>query len=478
MRWRIRTQILVPLLTLLLGVVGITTWTTWTAISSANQARRQVESRVRNVARTVAESRVQLNDRILEQMKGLSGAELVFVGDGGERKASFRAEGLELPSLEPVTEENWQELRLGPRVTADGRTYLCGGVRFEQPHRFDGSGELFWRLYILYPEELWRGALWEAVWEAVWPSLVLGSFVGIASIALAIGVSERLSRRIRELERRTRRIADGDFSPMELPGRNDELRDLGRSINEMAAKLAQFQEQGRQTERLRLLGQLSGGLAHQMRNGLAGARLAVQLHARACTDRADGEALQVALRQLSLLETSLKRFLSLGETEARREPCSLTALVHEAQELLRPQCAHAEIELRWQRPNEDLVIDGDRDQLEQLIVNVLGNAVEAAGPGGWVEIRVARMGAEGGTATLEISDSGKGPDASVADRLFEPFVTSKPEGVGLGLAVARQVALSHGGTIDWRRESDRTCFRIELPLSRPEKSKTQSGASR
>jgi signal transduction histidine kinase len=462
MRWRIRTQILVPLLTLLLGVVGITTWT---AISSANQARRQVESRVRNVARTVAESRVQLNDRILEQMKGLSGAELLFVGDGGERKASFRAEGLELPSLEPVAEENWQELRLGPRVTADGQSYLCGGIRFEHPHRFDQSGELYWRLYILYPEALWRDALW----DAVWPSLVLGSFVGIASIALAIGVSERLSRRIRELERRTRRIANGDFSPMELPGRNDELRDLGRSINEMAAKLAQYQEHGRQTERLRLLGQLSGGLAHQMRNGLTGARLAVQLHARACTDRADGEALQVALRQLSLLETSLKRFLSLGETEARREPCSLTALVHEAQELLRPQCVHAEIELRWQRPGEDLVIDGDRDQLEQLIVNVLGNAADAAGPGGWVEIGLARKSVECGTAVLEISDSGKGPDPSVADRLFDPFVTSKPEGIGLGLAVARQVALSHGGTIDWRRESDRTCFHIELPLSRPEK---------
>src|SRR5262249_27770390 len=136
---------------------------------------------------------------------------------------------------------------------------------------------------------------------------------------------------------------------------------------------------------------------------------------------------------------------------------------------LRPQCAHAEIDLRWQRSEEDLVIDGDRDQLEQLIVNVLGNAIDAAGPGGWVEICVFRKSAGGGTAILEISDSCKGPDPSVADRLLEPSVTSKPEGVGLGLAVARQVALSHGGTIDWRRESDRTCFRIELPLLRQEK---------
>jgi nitrogen-specific signal transduction histidine kinase len=55
----------------------------------------------------------------------------------------------------------------------------------------------------------------------------------------------------------------------------------------------------------------------------------------------------------------------------------------------------------------------------------------------------------------------------VTGRLFEPFVTSKPEGVGLGLAVARQVAESHGGSLSWRRDPDRTCFRIELPVEEP-----------
>lgn len=66
---------------------------------------------------------------------------------------------------------------------------------------------------------------------------------------------------------------------------------------------------------------------------------------------------------------------------------------------------------------------------------------------------------------LEIRDSGPGPKAEVAERLFEPFVTGKPEGVGLGLAVARQIAETHGGGIQWRRENGTTCFRIELPLT-------------
>jgi signal transduction histidine kinase len=459
MRWRIRTQILVPLLTLLLGVVGITTWT---AISSANQARLQIETRVRNVAGTLAESHFPLNEPILKQMKGLSGAEFLFVGGDNTRQATFPADDLEIPLLDPVAEGDWQNLRLGPRVTSGGQAYLCSAVRFEQPRRFENSAVLYGDLYILYPEALWRDALW----DAIWPSLVLGTFVGLASVALAIGVSERLSRRIQELERRTRLIASGDFSPMPLPGRDDELRDLGRSINEMAERLAQLQQTVQKTERLRLLGQLSGGLAHQLRNGIAGARLAVQLHARASAGKIDGEALQVALRQLSLLETNLKRFLAVGQTgEMRREPCSLTALVNEAQALLRPQCRHAGIDLRWQMPADDFAVQGDRGQLEQLILNVLGNAVEAAGPGGWVEAMLQgkqEIGAR--SVVLEVNDSGPGPPPAVADRLFEAFVTSKPEGVGLGLAVAKQVAEAHGGAIGWRHDADHTCFRIELPL--------------
>ena len=254
---------------------------------------------------------------------------------------------------------------------------------------------------------------------------------------------------------------------MPLPRRHDELRDLAQSVNEMAAKLSQLQETVQKTERLHLLGQLSGGLAHQMRNGLAGARLAVQLHARACSDGGDGEALQVALRQLTLLETNLKRFLTVGQSsDLQREPCSLTGLIDDAQALLGPQCKHAGIDLSWQPPEDKFVIEGDRGQLEQLIVNVLGNAVEAAGPGGAVGISLA-TGQQNGTAksvVVEVSDSGPGPSAEISPRLFEAFVTNKPEGVGLGLAVARQAAEAHGGSIQWRRDDNRTRFRIELPI--------------
>lgn len=457
-RINVRSQLLLPLLLLLVGVLGLSVWM---AFAAANHARRQIEMRVRAVAHIVSEGRIPLaQQHVLLWVKQLSGADYLLVQQKGGRISTLEVEPERLPPMEEVSDD-WRTLRLGPPLRAGDGAVLCSGIRL---HRGDNSGDI---LYILYPETLWRDALW----EAIWPFLVLGGSVGAASVALALGLGQGLSRRIGELERRTRRIAGGDFSPVPLPRRNDEIRDLAQSINEMAERLAQFQETTQRSERLRLLGQVSGGLAHQLRNGLAGIRLAVQLFIRESAEHTDTSALDVALRQLTLLETNLKRFLDLGrDGDDRRERCSLSALVNEAIELLRPQCRHAGIELRWQPPEigetGETPVLGDAGRLGQLILNVLGNAVEAAGPGGVVQVTLnekTQLAPQPSIVVLEVRDSGPGPKPEVADRLFEPFVTGKSEGVGLGLAVARQVAESHGGRIDWSRQDGWTCFRIELP---------------
>jgi signal transduction histidine kinase len=172
------------------------------------------------------------------------------------------------------------------------------------------------------------------------------------------------------------------------------------------------------------------------------------------------QPLQVALRQLGRIETNLRQFLDLGKPpDGAQRPCDLVELIGQAVSLLKPQCQHAGTSLTWEPP-EPMVIDGDATQLGHLFGNVIGNAVEAAGPGGEVRLAATRSGAR---FTFEITDSGVGPPAAIASKLFDPFVTGKEQGIGLGLAVAKQAVESHGGRISWERRDDRTVFRIELP---------------
>lgn len=454
MRVGIRYQLLLPLVTLMAGVVGMSVWT---ALSSARVAGRRIEKQMDDIAATVVSVTFPRNLQTLNLMKGLSGAEMLLcdsllqpiVDDRGQPLTTLEAvpDDLPLPSQTPTH-------GLGQRVHVARRVYFCRGVILGQ-EMHPGLA-----LYVFYPESLWK----EAWWQAVRPALIVGTLGGLTAFLLAVLVATRLTRPIQEMERRTRLIAGGDFSPMPLPGRDDELRDLAGSINDMAGRLAEFQETVRRTERLRLLGQVSGGLAHQLRNGVTGANLAVQLHAQECPRGADDETLAVALRQLALVEMHLKRFLHLGKTlELRCEACSLRSLVEEAVALVGPRCRHTGIALGLQveGDEQDWDLSADSGQLAHLFLNVITNAVEAAGPGGRVEVRLRRMEDRG---IVDVIDSGPGPTADVAGRLFEPFVTGKPEGVGLGLAVSRQVAEAHGGSITWTRCPEGTCFRIDLPL--------------
>ncbi len=467
MRWPIRTQLLLPVLLLLAGIAAISAGT---AYAASQAARRQIEDHIRQAVLVLdpppGEFLVPLNGPIFGLVGDLSGARYILDSPVSDRRArSPDLEGVVPPRGLPVA-DGPDALTLGGIVRVAGANYLCGAARLR---RHDHRGDT---LFIFYPESAWL----EARWAAMWPSLALGLTVGAAALLLAFVQARGLGRRVLDLEASTRRIASGDFSPMPLPAPDDEMRDLARSVNDMAAQIAALQDAIRRTERLRLLGQMSGGLAHELRNGLTGARLAVQLYlmeqgeerggagggsAEGPPPREDDGPLHVALRQLTLLETQVQRLLGLGKAGPPvRQPHDLAALLRESAALLAPRCRHAGIGLACD-PAGPLVVEVDAGQWGQLVVNLLGNAIDAAGPGGRVE---ARLSSAGGRAVLEVFDSGPGPPADVAARLFEPFVTSKPEGIGLGLAVARTVAEGHGGTLSWSRVDGRTCFRAEVPL--------------
>jgi nitrogen-specific signal transduction histidine kinase len=124
-----------------------------------------------------------------------------------------------------------------------------------------------------------------------------------------------------------------------------------------------------------------------------------------------------------------------------------------------------------------LLLCGDESGLAQLVVNLTLNAIEAAAGAPsrrgtpTVEVRLVHADDRRNIALLEVADNGPGPGADVRDRLFDPLVTDKPDGAGLGLAVAKEIAELHRGAIRWERRGDWTCFIVELPLMKEEVSR-------
>ena len=137
----------------------------------------------------------------------------------------------------------------------------------------------------------------------------------------------------------------------------------------------------------------------------------------------------------------------------------MAQLVAEVLSLVRPSYIHAGIELDYVPPAEPLLLRGDREGLRQLVTNLVLNAADAAVAGTHRPPRVCvGLTANDGEGSLSVHDTGPGPDPAVRDRLFESLTTTKPDGAGLGLFVARQIADRHNGRLHWRRDGETTCF--------------------
>ena len=450
MRLSLRYRLLLPLTLLLAGDAAATGWA---AGAAARNAERQLAAQLWTVAKSLTEAPgFPLTQPVLDRMKGLSGAEFLLLSPEAPPVGTLpdltSPPAADVPTADPA--DDAPDHRLGPPVVVGGEEYRCLRLPLRRTvRRTEGD------LYIFTPEARRR----TAVRDAARPLLVLGGVGGLVAGGLALALGTGLVRRLGDLDRHTRRIAGGDFRTVPVSGPADEVADLFRAVNAMADQLADYRDALGRAERLKLLGQFSGGLAHQLRNAAAGAKLSIELFL-AENPAADPEPLRVALRQLARIEANLRQFLALGKPPPfAPRPCDLAAVLEQAVNLARPRCQHAGITLRYDPP--PVSVTGDPAQLGHLFGNLIDNAADAAGPGGDVAVSLT---ADGKAATVEVSDTGPGPTPEVAAKLFEPFVTGKPEGVGLGLAVAKQAADAHRATLTWERAAGRTVFRVTLPL--------------
>lgn len=454
MRWPIRYQILTPFAGLMIAaLVGVTLLD---AQLAARRSERQTAEQLRGMARTLQEANFPLTDRVLSQMHGLSGADFAVLGPDRRVLAASGPLPGEMPRVAPA--DRWELLDLKSPQEIGEQRYLVAALTL--PPRSPQPGPLV--LQMLYPE----ASLDRLRREAALPHLVVGAVALAVAALLAFFIAGRISRPVLQVSRQVTRLVDGEFTPLPCPARDDEIRDLVVAVNSLAGQLDELRGVIRRSERLTLLGRLSGGMAHTLRNQVTGARMAAQLHGRHC--QTDRESLTVVLRQLELTEEHLRRFLAAGQPERPQvAPCDVAPLLADLSALIEPACRHKKVSLEVRAPASPLpCLRADAGQLRQCLMNLLLNAIEAAGPGGWVRVETTAgdAAAQDRSVSMRVLDNGPGPPPEVVERLFEPFVTSKPEGVGLGLTVARQIADAHGGRLRFQRESGCTCFELTLPV--------------
>jgi PAS domain S-box-containing protein len=224
----------------------------------------------------------------------------------------------------------------------------------------------------------------------------------------------------------------------------------------------------RQNEKLAAVGTLAAGLAHEIRNPLNGAQLHLTFLERGLKraqveDHDTLEAVGVVGDEIRRLGELVSEFLDFARPRPlERKVHSLRGLCERVLGLVSPPAAAGGTMVSLDFPANELEIEVDGAKLEQVLLNVLQNAIEATTPcgGGSVTLRVRRQPRK---ALIEVEDDGPGlpsPDAPI----FDAFFSTKPQGTGLGLAIAHRIVTDHGGTIDVASRPGSTVFRIALPL--------------
>jgi two-component system sensor histidine kinase PilS (NtrC family) len=217
-------------------------------------------------------------------------------------------------------------------------------------------------------------------------------------------------------------------------------------------------------ERLATLGRRATGLAHEIRNPLCSISGSVEMvrEATALGDE-DRRLLGIVLRETDRLDNLVDTMLRLGRpTTLRRAPTDVSDLAREVTDVVRAGPARsAEVEVILETPSTPPA-SIDPDAIRQVLWNLLMNAIQASPKGASVSIHVGES--SDGDVELSVRDRGRGIPEPERDRLFEVFYTSRPQGVGLGLALVRQIVEAHRGRIEIESELGAgSCFRVSLP---------------
>jgi signal transduction histidine kinase len=328
--------------------------------------------------------------------------------------------------------------------------------------------------------------------------LLIASVIVVSLLVIGIGqlLTQRVGRPLKEMEESMEAVAAGRLTQLDMKAEDREIASLTQAFNHVLRELEVRQGQLVRSEKLAALGTMLSGVAHELNNPLSNIGTSTQILAEevgAGETAPDGSprntetAYQKELIEQIDAETWRARHIVRSlldyarDREFKREPVPLAALVEETLRLMRGRIAGQAI-VNVSIP-ADLEVPGDRQRLQQVLINLLGNALAALGEHGEIDIEARLVASQcecgklvfgqcpGQVKSVEITvrDNGHGIPADVLPRIFDPFFTTKEvgQGVGLGLFIVFEIIEEHGGCIAVDSETGRgTTFRIRLPLEK------------
>jgi signal transduction histidine kinase len=297
--------------------------------------------------------------------------------------------------------------------------------------------------------------------------------VAICAVALFV-LTLLVQRPIVELQEQMSVVGQGDLKPtVSFAQRNDEIGDLGRNFNQMVKQLRDSRDeiqrlhetQMSRAEHLATLGELATGLAHEIRNPLAGIAGVIEIIGRdlpaSSPARAVVKDVRQEISQINRIVSDLLQTARPHRPEMRRSDLNTT--VEHAVMLARQQALSRPIEIEFHKDDSLAEVEHDSGQIHQVLLNLLLNSIQAIEHQGKITVELGRSE---GAAVVVISDNGRGIAAADLPNIFRPFYTTKGNGTGLGLSLAKRIVEEHRGSIQVSSAIGKgTAFAVSLPLN-------------
>lgn len=305
--------------------------------------------------------------------------------------------------------------------------------------------------------------------------LVAGTGAVAICGALLVVLTYTVQRPMVELQQKIAQLGGGDLNvSVSFANRNDEIGDLGRNFNQMVRQLRDSRDeierlhrtQMSRAEHLATLGEMATGLAHEIRNPLAGIAGVIEIIGRDLPGTSPARVVVKDVRQeiarINHIVTDLLQTARPHPPKVRRSDLNTT--VEHAVMLGRQQALAKSVEIALHKDPSLPEVEHDSDQIHQVMLNLLLNALQAIDKNGKVTVTVEKQGAN---AVVEVVDNGRGIPPENLPNIFRPFFTTKGDGTGLGLSLARRIVEDHHGRIDVTSTLGKgTTFLVVLPLQR------------